>query len=524
MDSTRAAFAITRFGSLLFIATAAHAGDTAPVRDAADTGSSGATPRLSAIVVREGGESAAPDAAPWPDGPAALRAEFERDAAAIGEERKAAVAKLAKEYAARLEALENELNEQGRTAIAAAVRAEKARLEAGVEITEEMLSRAPYEVLKPRGGYLEQLDQVTHRFDVKAAQRAARYLGDLEKLAGAGEGDATVRALLAEERARLPQAALPEAARRTLRTPAAGGGGGGKYEEIAPDGALLTGLILHTGNFAGHHVIVAVQPIFGTAAGSRLGELRGGARPDAVKLEAAEGYAVGGINFHSGDRVDGLEILFMKIQPDRLSLDPADAYVSKWAGGKGGGTMAIGGSGNAIVGIYGGSGLELDSLGLIELLPPPDAKKRATSVKEVTRENPATVAVEGVTPEPLVASKTREAGKWRDVPEPLRGATILSVTANKHIGVAEYKVTAPGRVYLACNYDYQGNRSGDWTAERWMPEAFTENGWARVDGIELKSWEADRTFIIFTKELKAGETGRLRCNKYEPPYFITFAP
>jgi hypothetical protein len=62
------------------------------------------------------------------------------------------------------------------------------------------------------------------------------------------------------------------------------------------------------------------------------------------------------------------------------------------------------------------------------------------------------------------------------------------------------------------------------TASPWIPESFIENGWARVEGVELKSWEADRTFIVFTKELKAGESGRLRCNKYEPPYFITFTP
>ena len=105
----------------------------------------------------------------------------------------------------------------------------------------------------------------------------------------------------------------------------------------------------------------------------------------------------------------------------------------------------------------------------------------------------------------------------------MRGAKIYSAGAVKHNGVADFKVTKAGRVYVACNYDYQGNRGGSWSEERWMPEQFAENGWARVEGVELISWE-NRAFMLFTKELKSEEKGRLRCNKYEPPYFITFQP
>ena len=94
---------------------------------------------------------------------------------------------------------------------------------------------------------------------------------------------------------------------------------------------------------------------------------------------------------------------------------------------------------------------------------------------------------------------------------------------NKHLGTADFKVNKPGRVYVACNYENQGKESPDWINERWLEEDFLKNGWSRVEGIELRSWEG-RTFIVFTRELKANEAGRLRCNKYEPPYFITFNP
>lgn len=145
------------------------------------------------------------------------------------------------------------------------------------------------------------------------------------------------------------------------------------------------------------------------------------------------------------------------------------------------------------------------------------------TVKEVVKENLATLAIVGLGAEPLIEAATKEEGKWRSVPAVLRGATIYSAGAMKSNGVADFKVTKPGRVYAALNYDYQGNRSGSWSEERWMPEQFAEDGWARVEGVELISWE-NRAFILFTKELKADDKGRLRCNKYEPPYFITFQP
>jgi hypothetical protein len=44
-----------------------------------------------------------------------------------------------------------------------------------------------------------------------------------------------------------------------------------------------------------------------------------------------------------------------------------------------------------------------------------------------------------------------------------------------------------------------------------------------VEGFSLVSWQ-NRTFVLFTKQLQENEAGRLRCNKYEPPYFITFQP
>lgn len=463
-----------------------------------------------------------------------LLAEYTRAAEALAAERNAAAASLSKEYAAQLDALATRLRDEGKKALAIAALVERARVVAGKDIPDEAVTSAPFEVLSLRAAHLERMRALDRSFDARAAQRAADYVASIEKLAanlassGDAAGAAAIRALLDAEKSHLPAPPPPAPNAETRRTRAAGGDGGAPYEEMPRTSeALLTGLVLHTGDFAGHRVITAVQPIFRSSTGPRTGKLYGVPHGQSVKVEAVEGYAVGRLNLNTGDRVDGMEIVFMKIKPGGLELDSGDSYKSPWIGGKGGGETTLG-SGAPIVGIFGGVGLELDSIGLIERVPAVPAaavpsRNRPALVKEITKENPATVSVVHLTAEPLVESSSAEAGKWLRVPEPLRGAKIFCGSPIKHNGVADFKVTAAGRVYLACNYDYQGNSSGNWSEDRWMSEQFAENGWSLVQGLELISWE-NRTFIIFTKQLKEGESGRLRCNKYEPPYFITFQP
>lgn len=458
-----------------------------------------------------------------PASTSALKDGYERDIAMLIEESKAASAPLLKEYVAELDALAAKFREEGRGLLAIAARTEKARAEAGMEIVEEKSSSAPFEVLSARNGYLEKRRARTKEFEGKISERAGRYIGALrEFVAAQGANADAARDFFDAEQVRLIKEGRI-APRSLHRTRKAGGGGGGPFEEVGGEDALLTGLVAHTGDFAGHRVLIAVQPIFRTANSTKMGKRHGVGRGNGITLDAKPGYAVGGVTFHSGDRIDGLEIIFMKVKPDRLGLDVADSYKSAWVGGRGGGPIQVAATGNPIVGIFGASGLELDSLGLIELQPAPDSKPQSTPVKEVSRANPATLEVANLAASPLNESANGDGGKWRAVPEAFRGAQIYCSGPNKLIGVAEYKVTKPGRVYLACNFEFQGNPSDGWTEQRWLPGDFEANGWSRVDGAELRSW-GDRSFIIFTREVKAGETGKLRCNKYEPPYFITFNP
>mgnify|MGYP006114292969 CR=1 FL=1 len=100
------------------------------------------------------------------------------------------------------------------------------------------------------------------------------------------------------------------------------------------------------------------------------------------------------------------------------------------------------------------------------------------------------------------------------MPEILLGASIFSGDWKRSNGAADFDVSKSGRVFLALNYDYQGNGSGNWTEDRLMAR-----GWARVRGAELLGWN-NRSYFNFTRVCTKGEHFRLRCNKYEPPYVI----
>jgi hypothetical protein len=84
-------------------------------------------------------------------------------------------------------------------------------------------------------------------------------------------------------------------------------------------------------------------------------------------------------------------------------------------------------------------------------------------------------------------------------------------------------VTEDGYLLIACNFDYQGNKSGNWTAEAWDEKKFKSHGWHLVDNHELEGNLVkgnDRGQVVFARQVRKGETLHLRCNKYDPPFPI----
>lgn len=143
------------------------------------------------------------------------------------------------------------------------------------------------------------------------------------------------------------------------------------------------------------------------------------------------------------------------------------------------------------------------------------------SLGEIRRE-PAALEVLNMEAAPLQVTDAPRG--WARVPEQLsKPAATVFMPVNPANGVSDYKVTRGGWVLAACNYDYQGNDSGDWRGSQWTKEEFQANGWQELTDKELGGkliTKENREQIIFVKKLSTGETGRLRCNKYDPPFLI----
>ncbi len=146
----------------------------------------------------------------------------------------------------------------------------------------------------------------------------------------------------------------------------------------------------------------------------------------------------------------------------------------------------------------------------------------ATIDWENVRLAPARLSVLNMKPAPLKASEG--GGGWLSVPPRFQShATTIFMPAGETNGVADFKVEADGFLLVACNYDYQGNSSGNWSDEAWSPKKFGEHGWKEISAAELGGMlvsSRNRAQKIFIKHVRAGESGRIRCNKHDPPFFI----
>ncbi len=151
-----------------------------------------------------------------------------------------------------------------------------------------------------------------------------------------------------------------------LRTPVFGGSGGGAFEAWS-EGSLLAGFVYSTNNYpGGNWVIESLQPIIEHDSTRTLGETYGWRRNETSRVESVPGYGVAGMKVRYGHRLDGFQLLFMRVDEEGV-LDPNDSYWSPWCGGTGGGgPTLLGGSGNPIIGIHGRAGYEIDAIGLME--------------------------------------------------------------------------------------------------------------------------------------------------------------
>ncbi|HEV7403604.1 MAG TPA: hypothetical protein VGO11_11780 [Chthoniobacteraceae bacterium] len=141
---------------------------------------------------------------------------------------------------------------------------------------------------------------------------------------------------------------------------------------------------------------------------------------------------------------------------------------------------------------------------------------------EPFRKGAAEIEVVDMKPVPLVESADKKG--WAKVPPmfPKYGAVIY-MPPNDGAGKATITVVKDGWLFIACNYDYQGNPSGNWQEEVWDEKKFKAKGWRNVTKTEMGGLFIrgdDKKYEVFMKQVKKGDLLTLRCNKYSPPYPI----
>jgi len=132
--------------------------------------------------------------------------------------------------------------------------------------------------------------------------------------------------------------------------------------DLAQEGGYLVGFELAER----HGYLGCWRPIYATAAGMRDGIPRG--IESGTRVLAKEGYAVGGMWVKRETFINSVQIIFMRIKPDGLSLDSKDFYVSEAFGGKGGGKATeLTTNGRLIIGVAGYAGHYIGGVGFLHL-------------------------------------------------------------------------------------------------------------------------------------------------------------
>jgi len=151
------------------------------------------------------------------------------------------------------------------------------------------------------------------------------------------------------------------------KTKTAGGLGGVDFTDVRP-GAILVGLEVWKGEYAGDDVIRAIRPIYETATGRVTGRIYGRKAGSSTKMEAREGFAVSGIEVRvAGEVVEDIKVLFWQIHETGPSLDAEGSYKEESDAESRGGKpfRQLSANGKIVVGIFGGSAYAVDSIGLL---------------------------------------------------------------------------------------------------------------------------------------------------------------
>jgi hypothetical protein len=268
-------------------------------------------------------------------------------------------------YAADLESLTNKHNQAKRPEEADKVRSEAKRF-AERGLNGEPSKDVPAEVRTAWTTLLRSTIVASQSVALKRNTVRAKFTQALTALEQTYRAKSDAEGFALARRARSTVAIRSAIEANRIAATELAGKGGRPWQDVVKEGGYIVGFEAGKGGWFQFSVLGSLRPIFATARGTRDGERRG--KTNGNRVVAKEGYAVGGLQVRAGEVVNCVQIIFMRINPDGISLNPQDFYVTDWLGGEGGGKpREISARGRMVVGVTGSTGDVVDSIGLIYL-------------------------------------------------------------------------------------------------------------------------------------------------------------
>lgn len=133
----------------------------------------------------------------------------------------------------------------------------------------------------------------------------------------------------------------------------------------------------------------------------------------------------------------------------------------------------------------------------------------------------AQVTVKWMSAEPVDAER-----RWLRIPDYLEGATAFTALDPKrpkdlNLGLTDFTVESDGMIVLAASWTVDGNRSGNWYESRSTEKSLIDEGWIPIGATNRVTIDhRNDDYVLFRRELKAGESFRFHSRKYGPPFVI----
>ena len=115
---------------------------------------------------------------------------------------------------------------------------------------------------------------------------------------------------------------------------------------------------------------------------------------------------------------------------------------------------------------------------------------------------------------------TTDRYQWDVVPDSLSGSQFLVLP--HHRGVLSFEVESEGLVFMATSTRWGGggNSSGDWKDEVLLEKDLRRKGWRKLRSLRELSNNDTGEMEVFYRFCEAGETHRIRTEKYAAPMLL----